>query len=59
MQNYYGKQELFTNCWENIKVMRATRTVYKLLGGDQSGVVHAVGDGIVMHVTEMGCEDAD
>ena len=59
MQNYCGKQELFTKCWENIKVLRETRTVYKLLGGDQFGVEHAAGDGIVLRVTQMDCEDAD
>jgi hypothetical protein len=50
---------VFTKCWENIKVLREIRTVYKLLEGDQFGVVHAVGDGIVLRIIEMGCEDAD
>jgi hypothetical protein len=42
-----------------MKVLREKRTVYKLLGGDQFGVVHAIGDCIVLRVTEMGGEDAD
>jgi hypothetical protein len=40
-------------------VLRGKITVYKLLGEDQFGVVHAIGGGIVLRVTELGGEDAD
>jgi hypothetical protein len=49
----------FKNFWENIELLRETRNVYKILGGDQFGVVHAMWDGIVLRVTELGCEDAN
>jgi hypothetical protein len=44
---------------KNVELLRETRIVYEVFEGDLFGVIHAVEDGIILRLTEIGCEDAD